>query len=111
MVCSSTTQRGQPQFRRMVVHRTGSPIRRTTRVPGLSIHPAGTDFVHGVLHGIRSAHIVLAVIGSCWLTITGPAGRRQIDDPDDRIRRELVEAFHFGIRVIPVLTDEDRMPT
>src|SRR5262249_5718922 len=37
-------------------------------------------------------------------------GQRQIDDPNDWIRRELAEAFVEGVTVIPVLTDDSTLP-
>lgn len=73
--------------------------------------PAGADYVRELLERIRSARIVLAVIGPRWLTATDAEGRRRIDDPDDWIRRELVEAFRAGVQVIPVLTDDATPPT
>jgi hypothetical protein len=42
---------------------------------------------------------------------TGGDGGRLVDDPADRVRRELVAAFGAGVRVIPVLTDGAAMPT
>lgn len=74
-----------------------------------SIKP-GTDFVMTLLQRVRSARVVLAVIGPHWLTATGPEGRRRIDDPADWTRRELAEAFEAGVPVIPVLTDTAVMP-
>jgi tetratricopeptide (TPR) repeat protein len=72
--------------------------------------PAGADFVEELLRRVRSARILLAVIGPHWLTATDPTGRRRIDDPADWIRREVAEAFTAGIRVIPVLTDQAELP-
>src|SRR5215472_12074974 len=72
--------------------------------------PAGADFVETLLNSIRSARVLLAVIGVRWLAATDLAGRRQIDDPADWIRRELAEAFAAGVRVIPVLTDQADLP-
>lgn len=69
--------------------------------------PAGADFAEELLNQVRSARVLLAMIGPRWLTATDPTtGRRRIDDPADWIRRELAEAFATGVRVIPVLTDE-----
>jgi hypothetical protein len=73
--------------------------------------PAGTDFVEQLLGRVRAARVMLAVIGTRWLTVAGADGHRRIDDPADWIRRELVEAFGAGVRVIPVLTDGAEMPT
>ena len=72
---------------------------------------AGSDYVDQLLGRVRQSAVVLAVIGTRWLTAAGPDGRRRIDDQADWSRRELVEAFKAGVRVIPVLTDGARMPT
>jgi len=73
--------------------------------------PAGADFTAELLGRVRSARLLLAVIGPRWLTATDPAtGERRIDDPADWIRRELAEAFAAGVRVIPVLTDQADLP-
>ena len=75
-----------------------------------SIGP-GADFVQTIVDRVRGASIVLAVIGPYWLTALDPDGRRCIDDPRDWVRRELAEAFEAGVPVIPILTDNARMPT
>ncbi|HEX4703940.1 MAG TPA: TIR domain-containing protein, partial [Pseudonocardiaceae bacterium] len=72
---------------------------------------AGTDFAQEILGRVRSCQALLAIIGPHWLTATDQSGRRRIDDPQDWIRRELVEAFTVGTRVIPVLTDDAVLPT
>lgn len=72
--------------------------------------PAGADFVDELLGRVRSALVLLAVIGQRWLTAADSTGRRRIDDPDDWIHRELAEAFAAGVRVIPVLIDGAELP-
>jgi tetratricopeptide (TPR) repeat protein len=72
--------------------------------------PAGADFVEELLGRVRSARVVLAMIGPRWLIATDTTGQRRIDNPDDWIRRELAEAFTAGVRVIPVLTEQITMP-
>jgi hypothetical protein len=73
--------------------------------------PAGADSVQELLDGVRSARVLLAIIGQRWLTTTNPVtGQRRIDEPTDWIRRELAEAFAAGVRVIPVLTDQADLP-
>jgi hypothetical protein len=72
--------------------------------------PAGADFVEELLGRVRSARVVLAIIGPRWLTATDATGRRRIDNPADWIRRELAEAFSVGVRVIPVLTEHAATP-
>ncbi|MGH3792738.1 MAG: hypothetical protein ACRDQ9_18475 [Pseudonocardiaceae bacterium] len=46
-----------------------------------------------LLGRVRTAPVLLAVVGPRWLTATDPTGRRRIDDPDDWVRRELAEAL------------------
>ena len=73
--------------------------------------PAGADFAEELVERVRSARIVLAVVGPRWLAVADPVtGRRRIDDPDDWVHRELAEAFAAGVRVIPVLTDDAELP-
>jgi hypothetical protein len=49
-------------------------------------------------------------IGPHWLTLTNETGQRRIDDPQDRLHREIVEAFTHGRRVIPVVIDGVTLP-
>jgi TIR domain len=72
--------------------------------------PAGSDFVEELLGRVRACSVLLVVIGPHWLTLTNTAGQRRIDDPQDWLRREIVEAFTYGLRVIPVLTDGVNLP-
>ncbi|HEX5114670.1 MAG TPA: toll/interleukin-1 receptor domain-containing protein [Pseudonocardiaceae bacterium] len=73
--------------------------------------PAGADFVEDILTRVRSAVVLLAVMGPRWLHATGATGKRRIDDPADWVRRELIAAFAAGVRVVPVLTEQATMPT
>jgi hypothetical protein len=72
--------------------------------------PAGADFVEALLAAVRTARVLLAVIGPGWLTMSDAAGRRRLDDPQDWVRRELAEAFRAGVRVVPVLIDDAELP-
>lgn len=73
-----------------------------------SIGP-GADFEYLLLSLVRKSAVLLAVMGPDWL-LADATGRRQIDDPQDWIRRELKAAFTAGVSVIPVLTDGATMP-
>lgn len=72
---------------------------------------AGVDFVRELLDRVRSARVLLAVIGPHWLTTTDCHGRRRIDSAEDWIRQELVEAFAADVRVVPILTEDAQIPT
>jgi TIR domain/NB-ARC domain len=71
---------------------------------------AGSDFVEELLRRVRACSVLLVVIGPRWLTLTNAAGKRQIDDPQDWVRREIAEAFTHELRVVPVLTDGATLP-
>lgn len=66
--------------------------------------PAGADIDTVIIQGVRRSRALVAVIGQRWL-VTGD-GRRPLDDPNDWTRRELVEAYHFDVPVIPVLVGQ-----
>lgn len=65
--------------------------------------PAGEDYVRGLLDAVRDSQVLLAVIGSRWLTAVDEQGRKRLDDETDWPRREILEAFQHGLCVIPVL--------
>jgi hypothetical protein len=74
-----------------------------------SIQP-GDDFVEVIATAVGSCHVLLALIGAEWLTITDEHGQRRLDNPDDFVRLEIEAALTRGVRVIPILLDGARMP-
>jgi Bacterial tandem repeat domain 1 len=54
--------------------------------------------------------VLIAVIGSHWLTCVDEQGGRRLDNPEDFVRREIATALKRDIRVIPVLVDRASMP-
>jgi hypothetical protein len=63
----------------------------------------GEDFAHAILNAVKKSSVLLAVIGPRWLEATDRDGRPRLHDPADWVRREILQAFHSGVRVIPVL--------
>jgi len=74
-----------------------------------SIEP-GDDFVDQIQSAVASCDVLLALVGRNWTTTTGPGGGRRLDDPEDFVRLEIEAALNRGIRVIPILVDDARMP-
>jgi non-specific serine/threonine protein kinase len=75
-----------------------------------SIAP-GRDFVAVLDETLRSADVVLVVIGPAWLEVRDDKGRRRLDDPDDYVRVEVEAALRApDLRVIPVLVSDAKMP-
>ena len=62
----------------------------------------GQDFVPALLNAVRRAAVLLVLIGRDWLR-TDDSGRRLVDDPDDWVRKEIVEALAAKVLVVPVL--------
>lgn len=65
--------------------------------------PPGADFPQALLRGVRTAKVLLVIIGTRWLTAQAPRGGRALDRPGDWVRTEIAEAFRCGVTVIPVL--------
>ncbi len=65
--------------------------------------PPGENYIRELLTAARDSEVLLAVIGSRWLTAVDDQGRNRLHDENDWIRREILEAFEHGGRVIPVL--------
>jgi Tol biopolymer transport system component len=70
----------------------------------------GDDFVEVLNEAVGSTHVLLALIGEKWLTVTGEDGRRRLDDPDDFVRLEIEAALRQKVRVIPILVEGAEMP-
>jgi TIR domain len=70
----------------------------------------GSDFTAALRQAVNEADVLLAVIGSQWLTITAEDGGRRIDQPDDWVALEIGTALRQGTPVIPVLVDSAHMP-
>ena len=70
----------------------------------------GMDFTAAVRQAVDESDVLLALIGSSWLTLTDSHGRRRLDNPDDWVVQEISIALQRGIVVIPLLVDGVSMP-
>lgn len=66
---------------------------------------AGLDFIEVIRDAVDSCVVVVALIGSRWVTVSDEEGHRRIEDPRDYVRFEIRTALERGVRVIPVLAD------
>ena len=64
---------------------------------------AGEEFPRRLLSAVHGSRVMLAVMGPRWLTAPGPDDRPALENEQDWIRRELLAAKEYGVRVIPVL--------
>jgi cellulose biosynthesis protein BcsQ len=70
----------------------------------------GVDFVDEIERSVRSCDVLIAVIGTRWLTSADREGKRRIDNPEDFVHMQIATALRSGIPVIPVLVDGASMP-
>lgn len=69
-----------------------------------SVKP-GASYSRKLLEGVRGSSALLAIIGPNWLDAPDKhqPGRRALDNKEDWVRKEILEAFRCGLPVIPVL--------
>lgn len=69
---------------------------------------AGVDFTQVLEEKLAICEIFIAVIGPHWLV--SRKGRRRLQDAEDFVRREINIALQRGVRILPVLVGDARMP-
>ncbi len=70
----------------------------------------GDDFVTVIERKLQISDVLLAIIGSHWLTATEANGTRRLDNPRDFVRLEIAKALERNIRVVPVLVGGATIP-
>ncbi|MFG2491081.1 toll/interleukin-1 receptor domain-containing protein [Streptomyces caniferus] len=60
--------------------------------------PPGTAYPDALLTSLRRSALVLAVVGADWINF-----QSRLRDPEDWVRKEILEAFACGLPVVPVL--------
>ena len=70
----------------------------------------GVDFRAVLDETVSQCHVLLAVIGSNWLTVRDKDGQLRLNDPADFVRIEIESALNRNIPVIPLLVSGAKMP-
>jgi len=70
----------------------------------------GEDFLKAIEKRVGECDVLIAVIGTHWLTSTDEQGGRRLDNSEDFVRMEIATALRRDIRVIPVLVNGALMP-
>jgi WD40 repeat protein len=70
----------------------------------------GVDFAEVITRAVGTCQVLLAVIGSQWVTVADADGRRRLKDPNDFVRLEIQAALERDVRVIPILVEGAPMP-
>ena len=70
----------------------------------------GRDFRKAIDEHVSSCGLLLALIGTSWLSSESGARRRRLDDSSDFVRLEIATALRRDIPVVPVLVRGAKMP-
>jgi len=70
----------------------------------------GVDFRAVLDQTVSQCQVLLAVVGTEWLTVTDQDGRSRLEDPADFVRIEVESALKRDIPVIPLLVSGATMP-
>jgi hypothetical protein len=70
----------------------------------------GEDFVDKLSSQVSSCDLLLAVIGTTWISSVDREGRHRLDQDKDFVRIEIETALKRRIPLIPVLVDGAAMP-
>ena len=77
----------------------------------VDVIPPGANYPSLLNEAIARCDVLLAIIGSHWLTAVENNGQRRLNNPDDFVRIEIEAALKREIAlVIPVLVDDATMP-
>jgi hypothetical protein len=72
--------------------------------------PLGDDIVKEIEDRVGACDVLIAVIGTDWLTSKDEHEGRRLDNPEDFVRMEIATALKRDVLVIPVLVDGTLMP-
>ena len=70
----------------------------------------GVDFRSVLDQTVSQCQVLLAVIGTAWLTVRDQDGQLRLEDPADFVRIEIESALKRNIPVIPLLVSGATMP-
>jgi hypothetical protein len=70
----------------------------------------GKDFRKVIEKAVTTCDVLIVMIGTEWIDVTGEDGKRRLDDPMDFVRIETAAALRRDIPVIPVLVQGAKMP-
>ena len=72
--------------------------------------PVGQQWPNEIQEELKTADIVMVLIGPGWLGAKDQFERRRIDQPDDWVRKEIELALHGAKSVIPIAFEESLPP-
>lgn len=105
-------RREDTQWQAREIHRTLTQVLPPEQVfMDVANIELGVDFVKVLEAAVAECDILLALIGPDWVDVTDlETGTRRLDNPNDLVRIEVRRALERGIRVVPVLCEDARLP-
>lgn len=73
--------------------------------------PIGQPYEDVIREKLRKSKVALVIIGPQWASITDACGNPRLEDPNDLVRIEVLEALSLEILVVPVLVSKAEMPS
>ena len=70
----------------------------------------GENFEHKIKRTLAQSTHVFVLIGTQWRGQTGASGQARIFDADDVVRQETCLTLRSGLKLVPILIDDARMP-
>lgn len=70
----------------------------------------GQEFAKVISERIGASNVLIALIGTDWLTVVDAQGQVRIRDLNDYVRIEISTALKLGKKVIPALVDGAKIP-
>ena len=71
---------------------------------------AGIDFEQEIEDRVANSRVMITIIGPNWIGSKDENCSTRLDNPCDWVRREIEVALDCGVRIIPVLVGEARLP-
>lgn len=96
------------QYIDQIVKNIDSRFGRGTAFCDISNIPLGANFVDFLRNEIKSASVVLVLIGPSWISNTNAM---RLQDTNDFVRLDIAAALQFNVPIIPILLDGATMPS
>jgi hypothetical protein len=100
----------QPSFAGRLYDRLVTQFGRDRIFIDIDTIDLGLDFEEVINTYLSNSKALLVVIGKDWATIKDSLGHPRLRNPDDFVRLEIETGLRRGIRVIPVLVEDAKMP-
>ena len=97
-------------FSTLIGRDVAKPLPRDSIFIDVGTLVGGDEFYEVATAVLRQCRIMLVLIGANWLTATDDQGIQRLHLKDDMLREEIEIAIKFGVKIVPVLLGQTRIP-